>query len=113
MSQTSNLSKHFKNQTYDVKKLLNEFTKEISQNKFFRNYDHLLNDSEFVKFSKDNWIFKPYNFCKDYYEEPYFYPVVLLINNIGSMFDFKQENFINNFIIAPRKSAIIYVMSLV
>lgn len=108
---TTNLNQHFANQTFDIKKLLAEFKKPILENVFYNNIQYLVERSSFINFNKEKWILRPYNFCRDYYSEPYFYPVILLVNNLGSVYHFRPEKFTNEIIIAPNKDAIIEVLS--
>lgn len=93
-------------QTYDVLKIIKEFKKSLMENVFFRNYDYLVRVSKNVPFSQDTWNLRPFIFCKDYYEEPYIYPVILLTNNIPTMFEFVSSNFENGMILCPDKTEI-------
>jgi len=99
---TSNLKKHFDYQNINIKNILNEFTKPIYLNIFFRNLDFLTLKSDLIIFNNNKWYQQPNLFCKDYYDEPYVSPVILLINNIGSFLDFKPTNFINELIMCPK-----------
>lgn len=96
---------------FDVRKVLREFSKSIYNNTFFRNKDALINNADLVDFTKDAWTSYPLQFCQDHYQHQYLYPVILLVNNIGSMFDFKQDNLLNGQIIAPKIKNIIAVLS--
>ena len=111
MPKTSNLITHFKFQTLDVANVLAEFKNSIHLNKFFENSENLWNNSTLVKFSQDNWRMRPDKFCLDYYSEPYLFPVVLLINNLGSIFEFLPTSFSDELIIVPDKSRIIKLLS--
>lgn len=109
--QTSNLLQHFQNQGFDARKVLEECKKNILLNTFFRNYDNLVDSASLVKFSNDNWNLRPYSFCEDYYGSSFFYPVILIANNIGTIFDFTNEN-LDGVIITPKKTTIIELLSL-
>jgi len=109
--QTSDLRQHFIQQQSNVKNILIEFTKSIHLNIFSRNRESLLLDAAIVKFQKDSWKMRPDIFCLEYYKEPYFHPVVLLANNLGSVFSFQPENLINGVIIAPTKTKIIKLLN--
>ena len=111
-NQSSDLLTHFKLQPLDVNKVLSEFKKDIHLNSFFNNSDFLWNNSSLVKFKKDVWRYRPEIFCLDYYDEPYFFPVILCINNLGSVFEFTPANLSQELIITPRKSDIIELMSM-
>lgn len=110
--ETSDLSDHFKRQKFDVQKVFEQFKKPLMENVFFRNYEYLINNSELIKFSKGNWKYKPYLFCKDHYKEPYFYPIILMCNNLGSVFEFTPNNLLNEIILAPKTNIITKTLSL-
>lgn len=111
-TQSSDLSTFFKIQSFDVIKVLEEFKNNIHDNVFFENADFLWENSSLVKFSKDVWKFRPEIFCLDYYSEPYFFPAVLSVNNLGSVFEFSPSNLAKELIIAPSKANIIKLISL-
>jgi hypothetical protein len=109
---TTNLQYSYTNDVnFDVRKVLREFTKSIYNNAFYQNRDGLISDADLVPFSKDNWSGYPLQFCQDHYKHQYLYPVVLLANNLGSMFDFRSEKLLNNKIIAPKMTNIISILS--
>ena len=110
--QTSNLKKHFNYQNSNIKQILYEFTKPIHLNIFFRNLDYLALKCDLVRFDNNKWIYQPLMFCKDYYDEPYFAPVILLINNIGTQFNFIPSKFINEMILCPPSTHIFNVLNL-
>lgn len=93
MPLTSNLLQSFQSQSFLVKNVVQEFRKPIHKNRFFNNRDYLLDSSTLVPFRKKNWFLRPEFFCYDYYGEPEFFHVVLLVNNISSRFNFRAENF--------------------
>ncbi len=110
-TQHSNFNKHFKTQIYTVQKILQEFKKPIFQNIFFQNIDALKLNAEEVLFSDNTWHQCPQKFCLDYYDEPYFFMVILMANNITSIFNFKLDNIPTRLIIAPKKSKISKLVS--
>ena len=110
-TQSSNLSTHFKIQSFDVLKVLREFKENIHTNKFFDNADFLWRNSSLVRFSKGVWKYRPEIFCLDYYNDPYFFPVILTVNNLGSVFEFLPSNLTKELIIAPQKADIIKLVS--
>jgi len=111
-NQTSDLKNHFKYQKFDTGRILQEFKKDIHLNVFFRNRDNLLENSTLVYFQKGSWRMKPDVFCIDHYKDPYIFPVILMINNLGSVFEFIPENLVKELIIAPNKNNIIKLLSL-
>lgn len=109
---SSNLLNHFRSQSIKTKRILNEFRKPIHENIYFRNYPYLARKSNLVPFDEDKWKRRPSLFCSDYYDDPYLYPVILLLNNIGSIYDFIPEKLIKNMILAPEKNVIFEILSL-
>jgi hypothetical protein len=111
MEQTSNLQDFYLIQPTDYIAIFEEFNKPITENRFLINYDYLLDDCNNIDFSKDVWIMKPEYFCADHYNHPFVYPVILLANNLKSIFEFKPNKFIDNKIAAPKINKIIKVLS--
>lgn len=109
--QVINLRQHFQNQPYDVKKILKEFKKPIHDNVFFLNVDILRERSKFIRFDNDKWYMRPHLFCHHHYNEQYYYPIIFIVNNIGSVFDFKPDNFSERIIIAPTAKVIFQILS--
>jgi|SRR6056297_661867 len=103
---TSNLKKHYQSQPYDYQLIIKEFNKTVYDNIFRINKDFLLLNSQLVEFNTDNWKMRPEFFCDDHYKHPYIYPVILLANNLKSIFEFLPENLRENYIIAPKLIAI-------
>lgn len=99
------------NKTYDITKLLSSYKKDIFENIFFNNFDTLIKGCELVRFQK-NWKYHPDFFCLDYYDDSNFFPAILTVNNLGSIFEFKPENLFKELIISPNKSKIIRLLSL-
>jgi hypothetical protein len=111
MPKTSNLL-NLNNSAYDSKKVMQEFSKSLFDNKFFINRDFLTMNSIKVPFNKERWYRRPEVFSLDYYEEYLFYPIILLINKISSRFSFVPENLENDiFIISPNKKSILRILS--
>jgi len=106
VDQTSNLKKHYNSQPIDYQLIIQEFNKTIYENIFHINKDFLLLNSELVTFETDKWKMRPEFFCDDHYKHPFIYPVILLANNLKSLFEFVPENLRQNYIIAPKLNAI-------
>jgi hypothetical protein len=99
MEQTSNL---LVDQPFDYQLISKEFNKSIHDNVFYMNKDYLLLNCYLIKFTKEIWRYRPELFCADYYELPLLYPVILMINSLNSIFEFKPENLKRQQIIAPK-----------
>ena len=110
--QTSSLSKYYSELSTDTALILDEFTKPIQLNVFFNNKEYLVNESELVLFDKDRWKLRPYVFCNDYYKNQHFYPVILLVNGLSSMFEFLPDNFDSRYIFVPPRASILKILSL-
>ena len=109
--QKTDIEKHFSLFSTDKLKLIDEFTKPIHDNVFFNNFNHLNENSDLVRFDVEKWYMRPDVFCQDHYNESHFYQVVLLVNNIKSVFDFIPDNFVDRIIIAPYYQTIIRLLS--
>lgn len=100
------LSDEFSNlRSMNVKRIFYEFSKPIFNNIFFKNKEGLINSSNKIDFNKIEWNINPMKFCQDIYNEQYFYPIILLCNDIGSIYEFIPEK-LNNIIIAPQDNII-------
>jgi hypothetical protein len=64
-----------------------EFTKPIINNIFFINIDYLKENSQVVEF-KTKYDFSPQAAAIDYYNNKFFYPIIMLVNNCPSIFKF-------------------------
>lgn len=110
-TQVTSLTKHFANQPKDIKNIFKEFAKPILDNVFFTNLAALRLESDYYEFTNDRWVQRPMIFCMDIYDEPFLYPIIMLVNNIKTFFEFIPERFsptIKNqrIIIAPQRTII-------
>lgn len=69
-------------------------------NIIFKNKLGLIYDAEKIQFTKNIWNQNPMQFCSDHYNNQYYYPIVLICNNLGSIYEFTQDN-LKKGIIAP------------
>lgn len=111
MGQMANIANDILFKTTDQKKIDNEFKKNIFENVFFKNLEGLKEKSEIVLFNNPKWEQNPKIFCLDKYDEAGYYKVILMINNIPSMFSFKSENFKDFKIYAPVRREMLKVLS--
>lgn len=114
MQQTSDLNTYHTIQPIDYKSIISEFNKSIHENRFITNLDYLLyrDNVKYVDFSNDVWNMRPDFFCVDHYNHAFIYPVILLVNNLKTIFNFIPENFKDNLIIAPKINKIIKVLTI-
>ena len=110
MRSTSNLARHYSSYTTDVRAILKEFAKSPHSNILFKNKKGLIDSATYVDFSKHSWNYNPMQFCFDHYERQYYYPVILVCNNIGSIYQFNQQA-LNNTICAPDSKIIVSLLS--
>ncbi len=113
MGSTANIATEIFSKTTDQYKIDLEFSKNIFNNVFYKNLDGLKNNSDIVLFNKSNWEQNPKQFCIDHYGNPGLFKIVLLINNISSIFSFKSENFKGFKIYAPKQNDIYKVLAFV
>jgi hypothetical protein len=111
-TRTTDLFQFFSGQTYDVKNIFLEYKKPIFDNVFFNNKQLLIQQCKYELFDNDRWVMRPHEFCQDIYGEQYFYPVILTVNNINSIFEFTSENFYKRLIITPNEDIIYKVLSM-
>ena len=106
----------FDSQSMNVKKIFFEFKKSRFQNVFFNNLILLKANSNYYDFTNDNWLQRPTIFCLDVYNDPQIYPVIMLVNNIKTFFEFTPSNFKQmpdgrRIIIAPTYSTILDILN--
>jgi len=100
-NQKTDLRQHFLSLETDQNKLLSEFEKPIYQNIFFNNMQLLQTNSDFISFNTDKWYMRPELFCRDHYQNPFLYQLIMLINDIKTIFEFVPDNLTDRIIIAP------------
>jgi hypothetical protein len=113
MGTSANIAVDIVERTTDQKKIDNEFKKGIFDNVFFSNLEGLKENSKIVKFDNDAWKFSPQKFSLDYYKDVSYYKVILLVNNISTLFNFKKESFKDYKIIVPNENEILKVLAYV
>lgn len=109
---SSNLQQYHDLQPIDYKSIIREFTKTIHENRFIINKEYLLRNCKNIEFNKDVWIMRPEFFCADHYDHPFLFPIILLVNNLKSIFEFLPENISNNYIKAPKINSVIKILHL-
>jgi|LakMenE01Jun11ns_1017448.scaffolds.fasta_scaffold9452539_2 hypothetical protein len=110
MTITANIAREILQTSQNIKNIHNEFNQNIFENKFFNNIEYLLSESVNIEF-QSIWTYNPHRFCLDQYDNMNLYPVILLINNVNSIFEFKSE-LLNNIIVTPTSFSIYKVLSL-
>lgn len=101
MGTSANIAVDIFRKTTDHQKIDAEFNNSIFDNIFWINQEGLLREAKTVIFDKDKWEYNPQQFCLDHYNDVSFYRIVMMVNNIGSIFEFKRDNFKDNKIRVP------------
>jgi len=56
--------------------------------------------------SNNSWHMRPEKFCLDYYGEPYIFPVLLMVNDISSIFNFRLDKIPTGELLVPKMTTI-------
>jgi len=88
--------------------IINEFNKPLISNIFFINLDYLKTKSDLVDF-KSEYNYSPQKVCIDYYNNKNYYPIILLVNNCKSIFEFNDYNYKK--VMVPSLNAIVEVIN--
>ncbi|MFW5799510.1 MAG: hypothetical protein ACOCZ5_00805 [bacterium] len=110
---TTNIESFFDNLPINVKRILREYQKPIHNNIFYINKRTLREDSDYIIFDSNSWDMRPNVFARDHYGDnfQYVYPVILTVNNLSCMFEFKAEKLTRNIIVTPYLETIFKVLS--
>lgn len=107
MSQASNVLVNYSQKYNNTKYIIDEFDKPLFENRFFINKSGLIYNSKIVSNFKNVWAQSPQKFALEYYNDYDFYRIILLVNNIKSVFLFDYKNLKNGAIIAPSREIIL------
>jgi len=107
MTQASNVLVNFRQKYKNTQFIIQEFDKPLFENRFFINKNGLIYNSKSVPNFQNIWVQNPQRFALDYYGDYDFYRIILLVNDINSVFRFDLNNLKNGVIIAPSKTAIL------
>jgi len=91
MSKIANLKVEIDYLPADAKAVIDEFNKNIFENIFYRNRSFLKDNSDVTPFSKNTWEYNPQCFCLEHYGTDQFYPIILIVNNLKSIFEFYPD----------------------
>lgn len=87
-----------------------EFAKNPHTNIFFKNKKGLIFNSISMQFDNATWNHNPLQFCEDHYGNQYWYPILLLVNDLSSLYQF-NVSVLNNKFIVPNEDYIIKLLS--
>jgi len=85
--------------------VLYEFGKSPHDNVFQVNKDSLRYYSSMITFDKHKWDMNPFQFCFDQYKKQYLYQIILVVNNLLTIFDFRKSN-LRSGIVTPYENII-------
>lgn len=89
---TSNLEKHFRHSPSISKKIFAEMVKSPILGQLYCNKKALQYEATYVRFSNDKWYMNPQYFCRDEYRLQDYYPIILIVNNLASIYEFTPQN---------------------
>jgi len=110
MPGSSNLIESFRQQSSDIRKIIKEYNKSITDNIFWKNRNGLLDTSEDISFDTQRWDKNPMQFCQKHYGSQYYYYIILTCNNLGSIYEFTKRR-LNGMIKAPLQTEILRLLS--
>lgn len=110
MTETANLIIEYQKQSNDGRVILAEFAKPLFSNIFYKNKKFLLDNSSKVDFNNNRWTQNPHQFCLDTYETQQIFPIILLCNDLKSLFEFNYDQ-MKGIIKTPTLSSIISVLT--
>ncbi len=106
--QNSNLSQHWEGMPENIKKIFKCFNMTYFENPFVQSLHYLIQDIHLEFFNNNKWILNPMQFCQDYYKQQYYYPIIHLVNNIGSIYEFTPDYL--KYIKVPNENKIISIL---
>jgi hypothetical protein len=110
MRSSSNIATFFSSQNANSNRVFYEFSKSPHSNIFFKNKSGLIKNSDINSFSNQQWDMNPLKYSNDMYQNQYYYPIILMCNNIGSICDFNSIK-LNNQIYTPKLKDILNLFS--
>jgi hypothetical protein len=115
MATKTHIPTYLSNLSSIVKDVLKEYSDNTPlTNRFFKFKEYLLTEknTKQIVFNKNKWELKPYLFCMDTYGEEYqyIYPIIMTLNSIKSIHEFKPDNFRDKIIYAPSLETILKVL---
>lgn len=100
----------YKQKHKNIQYIINEFSKPLFLNKFYINKDGLIYNSDTISTFREVWKQNPQKLAMEYYDEIEYYRIILLVNNIPSIFAFDAKNLKNGHIIVPKKNTILKIL---
>jgi uncharacterized hydantoinase/oxoprolinase family protein len=111
MTQISNTLVNYKTKHKNIQYIINEFDKPLFLNKFYINREGLIYNSDIIKTFREVWKQNPQRLALEFYNEFEFYKIILLVNNIPSVFAFDAVNLKNRHVLVPKKNTILQIIA--
>lgn len=92
------------------RQVFTEFSKNPHINIFYKNKKGLIFNSAVMQFDNAKWNYNPLQFCEDHYSKQYLYPILLLVNDLASLYQFNLT-VLNNKFIVPNEDYIMKLLS--
>lgn len=106
---TSNLSTYYKELDNFTRLLFDHLINPPMYNIIFKNKQGLLYNADIIPFNKNVWNQNPMQFCLEQYDKVHYYPIILICNNLLSIYEFTSAN-LENGILAPLKNTIFRIL---
>ena len=97
---SSNLQNFYLTLSNNIKQLHNHLVSPPMLSYIFKNKQGLLYNADIIQFKKNSWNQNPMLFCHEQYDSQHYYPIILICNNLGSIYEFNSSN-LSNGIISP------------
>ena len=78
-------------------------------NLIFRNKRGLMYGADIIQFTKNIWNQNPMQFCLEQYSNKDYFPIILICNNLSSIYEFTLENLPTG-IISPLQETIVRIL---
>lgn len=88
---TSNVHNYYLTLPNITKRLHQHLISPPMLNLLFRNKQGLLYNADLIPFKKNTWNENPMQFCIEQYTNQHLFPVILVCNNIGTIYDFNSD----------------------
>lgn len=107
---SSNLLTSYDNLDNFVRTLQDHLITPPMYNFIFRNKQGLIYNADIIPFSKNIWNENPMQFCLEQYSNKDYFPIILICNDLGSIYQFRLEN-LSFGIISPLDKTIMKILN--
>ena len=89
---TSNVQLYYSMMSNSIKRLHDHLISPPMYNQIFKNKQGLLYKADIIPFKKTIWNQNPMLFCIEQYKDQHLFPIILICNDIGTIYDFTSAN---------------------